>query len=133
MATQTNTPTGWVGWAYFAGFMMMLLGVLQSIDGLAAIFKSNYYVVTQTHLLVFNFKTWGWIDLILGIIIFMAGLEVFRGAVWARVIGVFLAGLSFVANMSFANSYPLWSVTMMVIDVLIIYALIVHGNELSEG
>ena len=54
---------------------MMLLGGLQAIAGLAGIFKDNYYVVTESHLLVFNYKTWGWVNLILGIIIFMAGLE----------------------------------------------------------
>jgi hypothetical protein len=132
MSAQNNTPTGWVGWAYFASFMMMLLGVLQGIAGLAAIFKDNYYVVTENHLLAFNYKTWGWINLILGIIILMAGLELLRGAMWARVLAVFLAILSFTANMGFVNAYPIWSITMMVVDVLVIYALTVHGGELRE-
>lgn len=132
MSAQTNTPSGWVGWAYFAGFMMMLLGVLEAIAGLAAIFKDNFFLVTQNNLLVFNFKTWGWINLILGIIIFMAGLELLRGAMWARVVAVFLAGLSLVANMGFLNAYPWWSALMIVIDVLIIYAVTVHGGELME-
>lgn len=129
---QNNTPTGWVGWAYFASFMLMLVGVFQSIAGLAAIFKQNFYLVTQSQLLVFNFKTWGWITLILGIIIFMAGLELLRGAMWARMVAIFLAGLSFLANMAFFNAYPLWSIVMMVINVLVIYALTVHGNELKD-
>lgn len=129
---QNNEPTGWIGWGYFASFMMMLLGVFQGIAGLAAIFKQNFYVVTESHLLVFNFKTWGWITLLLGIVIFMAGLELLRGAMWARVVAICLAGLSFVANMGFFNAYPFWSVTMMVINVLVIYALTVHGSELKE-
>jgi hypothetical protein len=132
MSAQYNQPTGWVGWAYFAGFMMMLLGILQGIAGLAAIFKDNFYLVTQNHLLAFNYTTWGWINLILGVIILMAGLEVMRGAVWARMVGVFLAGLSLIANMGFLNAYPLWSILMIVIDVFVIYALIVHGGELRE-
>lgn len=132
MAAQTNGPTGWVGWAYFASFMMMLLGALQAIAGLTGIFKDNYYVVTQSHLIAFNFKTWGWINLILGIIIFMAGLELLRGATWARVIAVILAIMSFIANMSFVNAYPVWSIIMMIVDAMIIYALTVHGAELKE-
>jgi hypothetical protein len=132
MAAQSNTPTGWVGWGYFAGFMMMLLGVFEGIAGLAAIFKDNFYVVTENKLLVFDFTTWGWISLILGIIIFMAGLELLRGATWARVMAVFLAGFSFIANMGFIDAYPIWSITMMVIDVLVIYALTVHGAELRD-
>ncbi len=132
MAVTTNSPSGWVGWAYFASFMMMLLGALQGIAGLAGIFKDNYYVVTENHLLAFNFKTWGWINLVLGIVIFMAGLELLRGATWARVIAVLLAILSFVANMGFVNAYPVWSIIMMVVDVMVIFALTVHGSELRE-
>jgi hypothetical protein len=132
MSAQYNQPTGWVGWSYFAGFMMMMLGILQGIAGLAAIFKDDFYVVAQNQLLVFNYTTWGWINLILGIIILMAGLEVMRGALWARMVGVFLAGLSLIANMGFLNAYPLWSILMIVIDVFVIYALIVHGGELRE-
>lgn len=132
MAAQNNTPTGWVGWGYFASFMMMLLGIFQGIAGLAGIFKDNFYLVTQNHLLILNFKAWGWINLILGIIIFMAGLELMRGAMWARVAAVFLAGLSFIANIGFIDAYPIWSITMLVIDALIIYSLTVHGAELRE-
>jgi hypothetical protein len=132
MAVQNNQTTGWVGWGYFAGFMMMLLGVFEGMAGLAAIFKDNFYVVTANQLLVFNFKTWGWINLVLGIVIFMAGLELLRGAMWARVVAVFLAGLSLIANMGFVQAYPIWSIAMMIIDVLIIYAVTIHGGELSN-
>ena len=132
MSAQTNTPTGWFGWSYFAGFMMMLLGVLQSISGLTAIFRDEFYVATQSNLLVLDFTAWGWVHLVIGVVIFMAGLEVMRGAVWARVIGVWLAGISLVANMGFLNAYPFWSILMITIDVLVIYALIVHGGELRE-
>jgi hypothetical protein len=131
MAATNNTPTGWVGWAYFAAFMMMLLGILQGIAGLAGIFKDTFYVVSQNSLLAFNFKTWGWINLILGIVILLAGLELLRGAMWARVVAVILAIFSFVANMGFVDAYPIWSITMMVVDVFIIYALTVHGGELG--
>ncbi len=131
MAQQEPEMTGWVGWGYFASLMMMILGVFHGIAGLTAIFKENYFVVTANHLLVFNFQTWGWVTLVLGIIIFFAGLELLRGAMWARIVGVMLAALSFLANMSFMNAYPLWSLTLMVVDVLIIYALTVHGSELK--
>src|SRR5581483_1432681 len=130
MSAQNNRPAGWAGWAYFAGFMMMLLGILEGIAGLAGIFNDKFYTVSENSLLVFSFKTWGWINLVLAIIIFMAGLELLRGAAWARIVAVFLAGMSFVANMGFINAYPPWSITMMVVDVLIIYGLTVHGGEL---
>lgn len=132
MATQNNTSSGWIGWIFFAGFMMMLLGGMQMISGLAAIFHSGFYVVTQNHLLVFDYRQWGWISLLLGIVIFFAGLELFRGALWARIVALILAGLSFLANMGFIDAYPLWSLLIMLVDVLVIYALLVHGGELES-
>ncbi len=130
---QNNNPSSWVGWAYFASFMMMFLGVLQGITGLAGIFKDSFYVVTSNHLLVFNYHTWGWINLLIGIVVFFAGLELLRsGALWARVIAILLAGLSLVANITFIEAYPLWSIIMGIIDVMVIYALTVHGGELVE-
>ncbi len=131
MATQNNTSSGWVGWAYFASFMMILVGILQTIAGLAAIFNDEFFLVTQQRLLVFDFTTWGWVHLVLGIVIFMAGLELLRGAMWARVTAIILAVLSFVANMAFFNAYPWWSLAIMVVDVLVIYALTVKGDELK--
>lgn len=130
MATPNNTPTGWVGWGIFAAAMMLFLGIFEAMVGLAAILKDDFFIVTQNSLLVFSFTTWGWINLILGIIIILAGVELLRGAMWARVIAVILAVFSLVANAGFVNAYPVWSILMMVVDVLVIYALTVHGGEL---
>lgn len=132
MAQNNNNSSGWVGWGYFAAFMMMFLGVLQGIAGLAGIFKDDFYVVTENNLLAFDFTTWGWIHLIIGIVVFFAGLELLRtGAKWARVIAILLAGLSLIANITFIQAYPLWSIIMGTIDILVIYALTVHGHELE--
>lgn len=132
MNPQTK-PSGWIGWVVFASVMMMLIGFFQIIYGLAAIFRQGFFVVTQNHLLVFNFTTWGWISLLLGIIVLAAGYELMRGAVWARVLAVFLAGLSIIANMAFVEAYPIWSIMIITFDIFIIYSLIVHGGELREG
>jgi hypothetical protein len=123
---------GWVGWIGFASVMMMLLGIFQIIYGLVAILKQGFFVVTETSLLAFNFTTWGWITLLLGIIILAAGYELMRGALWARIMAVFLAGLSLVANMALMSAYPLWSIMIIVFDVFIIHALVVHGGELQD-
>jgi hypothetical protein len=132
MAAPNNNPTAWVGWVFFAAYMMILLGVLEVMQGLAAIFHGSYFLVTQSHLLVFDFRTWGWINLLIGIVVLIAGFELLRGATWARVLGIFLAILSFAANMGFVNAYPIWSIIMMIVDALIIFALAVHGGELRE-
>lgn len=97
--------------------------------GLVAIFKDNYYVVTQNQLLVFDFTTWGWAYLAIGILIFCAGLAVMAGRTWGMVIGTILAVISILSNLAFMSAYPLWSIVAIVIDLLVIYALTMHGSE----
>ncbi len=128
---ESNKPTGWVGWVYFAGVMMIVSGIFAGIEGLTALLKNNYYVVAKESLVVFNYTTWGWVHLLLGMVILAAGFAVINGSVWGRVIGVFLAVLSLVANMAFVNAYPVWAIIAMIVDVLVIYALVVHGKEVS--
>lgn len=127
-----NQPSGWVGWVYFASLMMMLVGGFQAIAGLVALFKDDFYVVAENALLVSNYTTWGWIHMLLGLVIFAAGVALLNGATWARMVGVLLAGLSLFANMAFISAYPLWAILIITIDVLVIYALTVHGGEARE-
>ena len=124
-----NQTTGWVGWVYFAGAMMLVIGGLQAISGLVALFKNSYFVVSQGQLLVFDYTQWGWINLILGVLVFCAGLAVLSGQTWGRIVGVVMAVLSAIANLSFMSAYPAWSLIGLTIDVLVIYALTVHGAE----
>ena len=127
-----NQQTGWVGWVYFARLMMMLVGGFQAISGLVALFKDDFYLVTERSLLVFDYDTWGWVHLVMGIVIFAAGVALMNGAAWARMVGILLAGLSLFANMAFLSAFPLWSILMIVVDILVIYALTVHGGEVRE-
>lgn len=130
--TNANEPTGWVGWVFFAGFMLILSGILQMLAGLTALLRDEYFVVTENSILTINFTTWGWIHLVIGLIILIAGVSLFQGSTWARVVGVLVAILSFVSQFAFVSSYPIWSVIAMVINVLVIYALTVHGSEVKE-
>jgi hypothetical protein len=132
MAVNNNQPTAWVGWGYFAGFMMVVMGVLQSIAGLVALLNNEWLVVGPERLVALDFTTWGWVHLITGIVVLAAGFSLFHGATWARTVGVILASFSFIANLAYVNAYPIWSITIMVIDILIIYALTVHGSELRD-
>jgi hypothetical protein len=75
--------------------------------------------------------TWGWIHLIAVIVVFLAGLAVFKGSVWARTVGVIVAMLSAIVNFAFLPYYPVWSIIIITVDVLVIWALIVHGRELA--
>jgi hypothetical protein len=125
--------TGWVGWVGFAGFMMILSGIFQAIAGLVGIFQDKFYVVSSNQLLVINnISTWGWVNLIFGSIVLLAGIALFSGATWARVLAVMFAMGSAVVNLVGLSLYPVWSLTCIVLSVLVIYAVMVHGGELKE-
>ncbi len=121
--------TGWVGWVYFASAMMLLVGALQFLSGLVAIFKHTFYVVSGSSLIAFNYHTWGIINLIIGGLIFLAGLAIMSGQAWGRAVGIFLAILGALSNLAFIDAYPIWAVIGTTINVLVIYALSMHGDE----
>lgn len=128
-----NRPTAWVGWIYFASAMLLVAGGVQVIAGLTGIFNSNFYVVVQTgQIVAFNYETWGWIHLILGIIGIAAGAALATGRTWARVFAVAVAVLSAVANLAVIGVYPLWAIAALVIDGFVIYAVTLHGDEVRE-
>lgn len=124
--------TGWIGWAFFAGFLMLLAGIFQTIAGFVALFNKDVFIVNQNNLVVFNYNEWGWIHIVIGVVLILSAVSLFRGGLWGRIIGVTLASLSAIANFVFIASFPLWSITIIVLDILIIYAIAVHGSELRE-
>jgi hypothetical protein len=124
--------TGWVGWVVFAAVMMGILGVFHGIAGLTALFNDEYYLVSQNGLVVeADYTTWGWVHLGLGILIVLAALSLAAGHMFGRVAGVVIASVSAVANVAFLAAYPVWSVIMIALDVIVIYAIVVHGRELE--
>ncbi len=126
--------TGWVGWIVFAAVMMTLLGSFHVIQGLVALLKDEYFLVGDSGLVVsVDYTTWGWVHVIGGLIIAAAGLALFAGQMWARVVGVLVAMLSAVVNLAFLSAFPVWSALMILLDVLVIWALTVHGSELKAA
>jgi hypothetical protein len=124
-------PTAWTGWIAFASFMMILLGSLQVIQGLVALFDDGYYRVTEGGLVVnIDYNAWGWTHLLLGVLLILCGVGVLAGNLAARTVAVVLAGLSAIVNLLFIPAYPVWSVIAITIDVLVIYAVTVHGREM---
>jgi hypothetical protein len=130
---QPTEMTGWVGWIAFAGTMMVLLGSFHAMQGLVALFKDEYFLVGKSGLTVnVDFTAWGWLHIVTGVIIAVAGAALFAGKIWARTIGVMLAMVSAVVNIGFLSAYPIWSTIMVAVDLLVIWALTVHGGELRE-
>ena len=122
----------WVGWIGFAGVLMVILGAVHAFQGLVGIFKDEYFLVSSNGLaLKLDFTAWGWVHLILGVVILVAGLCVMAGQMWARIVGVIVAAVSLLANVAFLAAYPLWSLIMIALDIVIIMALTVHGSEIK--
>jgi hypothetical protein len=133
-ASSYRGTTAWVGWIAFAGMIMVMLGTFHIIQGLVALFNDEYYLVGKSGLIVnVDYTTWGWVHLIGGCVVLVAGLCVFAGQVWARTVGVLVALVSAVVNLGFLAAYPLWSMMMIALDVVVILALTVHGSEVKAG
>ena len=132
--TREPAVSGWaIGGITFAGTMLILIGMFQAIDGLVAIFNDEYFAVTKSGLIITaDYTVWGWVHLLGGVIIIAAGVAVFTGQVWARSIGVLMAVISAVINIAFLSAYPIWSTIMITLDILVIWALTVHGGELRD-
>jgi hypothetical protein len=112
---------------------MLLAGMFQVLVGLLAIFENEIYVQTRNYLFKFDVTTWGWIHLVVGVVVGLAALGLLRGRTWARVVGIILAVLSAIANFLFIPYYPVWSLLIIAVDVFIIWALAVHGREVITG
>jgi hypothetical protein len=123
-------PSPWLGWIGFAAVLMVLLGALHIFEGLVALFKDEYFLVGPRGLtLNVDYTAWGWVHLIGGVIVLAAGFGIAAGQIWARTVGVVVALLSALANVAFMAAYPLWSLTMIALAIVIIMALTVHGSE----
>lgn len=132
MVAPTKQPTGWVGWIYFAGILLIVRAFFEAFLGIVSLTKSDFYVVTQNHLAVFNFTAWGWGQIILAMIMFFAGFSVLSGHLFGRIVAAIVATLSLIASLAFIPAYPVWSLAAILIDVLILYAVVVHGNEVQS-
>jgi hypothetical protein len=129
-----EATSGWaVGFILFAAIMMIMIGIFQAIAGLVAIFENEFYVTTRNYLFQFDATTWGWIHLIVGVVIAFAGWGLMSGRTWARVAGITLAVLSAIANFAFIPYYPFWALTIIALDVLVIWALAAHGRALRDS
>jgi hypothetical protein len=125
--------SGWaVGFTVFAAILMIMVGVWEALQGLIAIFENEFYVATRNYLFEFDATTWGWIHLILGVLIAFAGWGLLSGQTWARVVGITLATLSATANFLFIPYYPFWSILIIAVDIFVIWALVAHGRQFRD-
>jgi uncharacterized membrane protein len=132
--TARRTVSGWtVGLIVFAASIMIMVGAFQIIGGLAAIFDDQFFVVTQNYVFDLDVTAWGWVHLLLGILLVFAGWGIFSGATWARATGMLLAILSAISNFFFIPYYPVWAIVVIALDVAVIYALSVWDRDQARA
>ena len=116
------------GWLLFAGIMVVIVGVLNVIYGIAAIGNSSFFVNDQKYILS-NLNTWGWVTLILGVLQILAAFSIWQGGQFGRWFGISVAGLSSIAALLSIPAYPFWSLAIFAVDIAIVYGLAVYGGQ----
>ncbi len=121
----------WGGWIAFAGWLMIIVGLLDFFQGLIAIIRKQYYTIAGSQVIVFDVKTWGWITLLWGIAIGLAGMALLAGAGWARWLTIILVSVNILEILGFqgGSSAPLWALTVLALNIVVLYALLAKWDE----
>jgi hypothetical protein len=116
------------GWVMFAGIMLLIVGVLNVIYGIAAVDDSKFFV-HETQYILSGLNTWGWVTIILGALQILAAFSIWSGGGFGRWFGIFVASLSAIGALMYMPAYPFWSLAVFAIDILIIYGLAAYGGQ----
>ncbi|WP_405815883.1 hypothetical protein OG241_15190 [Streptomyces sp. NBC_01390] len=127
--TTARSPAGAGGLVTFAGVMLFIAGILDLFRGIMAIADDDVYVNTPNYVFKFDLTSWGWIQLVLGVIAMTVSAGLFSRATWARVVAVGIAGLLIIANFLSIPYYPVWSLTLIALYAFVIWALCVVRRE----
>jgi hypothetical protein len=124
----------WTGWIGFAGWLMIVIGFLDFFQGLIAIIRDKYYVLTPNQIIVFDMTTWGWITLIWGIVLVFAGWGLLSRAGWARWFTIVAVSLNIIGQLGFVGGaqYPLWALTGITLSIVVLYGLIVRWDVVER-
>jgi hypothetical protein len=123
--------TTWTGWVGFAAIMMAFIGAITFFEGLIAIIRDNYYVVTRQQVFLFDVSSWGWIMLFWGVLLFIAALGLASKSGWARWFTIILLLINLLSQLSWLgnSNYPLWSLTVIALEIVVLYALTVRWKD----
>lgn len=140
MTTEATQPyarmpvqTGWVGWVWFAGLALILVGTFNMIHGLVAVFDDELLVAASEGLVVLDLTSWGWVHAIAGVLQIVVGLVLFSGVRWARIAAIILVMLNAVAQLAALDVQPTRAIIIIALDVVVLWALVVHGQEAEAG
>jgi hypothetical protein len=133
-ADEPTASTWWgIGFILFAASIMLMVGIFQFFQGLGAVIRGGFYAVSPNYAFKIDTTAWGWIHMLIGILVAVAGVYLFVGKTWARIIAIIVAIVSAVSNFFFIPYYPFWSILIIALDVVIIWAIAFHGGELREA
>jgi hypothetical protein len=120
------------GWVLFAGTLLLMVGTLNFIEGIAAIGNSHFFA-NNTHYIAGSLNTWGWVVLIVGIVQWGVGTGVFLKSQFSRWVGVFILGVNSIVQLMMIPAYPFWSLSVFTLDILAIFGLIAYGSRISSA
>jgi hypothetical protein len=125
---NSRSMAGWIG---FAGMLLLIVGSIDFFQGLVALFEDEYFVVTRSGFIVFDLTAWGWVMVIWGVLLVLAGLGLLAAQGWARWFAIVLVSLNFLAQLGFLGNsqYPLWALTALALNVVVLYALTARWRE----
>jgi hypothetical protein len=126
---NSGGTTGWYGWIAFAATIMIINGGFNLIQGLVALVDDEWYVATANGLVTFDLTAWGWIHLLFGLLLIAVGFALFTEQVWATIAAIIIVSLNMFSQFAFMSAYPVWSIIAIAVDVLVLWALLVHGGE----
>ena len=125
---NSKSMAGWIG---FAGILLLIVGMVDFFQGLIGLFDDDYYVVTASGYLAVNLTTWSWILMLWGVLLVLAGLGLLGGQTWARWFAILIVGANFFTQLGFLGNanYPLWALTALTLNVIVLYALTARWDE----
>jgi hypothetical protein len=130
-STETDI-SGWaVGFTFLASMLMMLAGGMHIINGFSALLDNSFYAVKADFALEMDVSTWGWLNLLGGFVMILAGMGLFAGSTAARILTIVLASISVLWNFYSIPYYPVWSILMITLSIGVIWALTAHGRDLA--
>jgi len=124
----------WAGWIRLGAILILIISMLEFFEGLIAIIRDDYYVLRPDQIVVVDLTTWGWLTLIWSIVLAVIGFALLAAATWARWAAIVVLSLNFIVQLGFVGSaqYPLWALTVLALNIVVLYALIVRWEDASE-
>jgi hypothetical protein len=126
--------TGWVGWVWFGAFTLLTVGLFNIMGGLVAVLSPKDVLAWSGHSVVLvDVSAWGWVHIVLGALLVLVACFLFAARPWARIVASILVVLNLLTQFLSLPITPWWSIAVIVLDVFVLWALIVHGAEVEEA